>query len=175
MFTFHSSRLKEWEELFTLKGPHYSVNVYLRACRFRLLNSKGTEEMSFRRLFRFLCLKEESYVNNEMNIRLNLTKWYNTETEMLGRAAFSISVSKKRRIQRRLVVLLFKCSPRTHTCIPWCNNQVPPLPPLPLYLHQHFLPLSNFKHYISLSFFFLLQNWYLTRTVYFSRKTKFID
>lgn len=175
MFTFHPSRLKEWEELFTLKGPHYSVNVYLRACRFRLLNSNRTEEMSFRRLFRFLCLKEESYVNNEMNIRLNLTKWYNTETEMLGRAVFSISVSKKRRIQRRLVVLLFKCSPRTHTCIPWCNNQVPPVPPLPLYLHQHFLPLSNFKHYISLYFFFLLRNWYLTRTVYFSRKTKLID
>lgn len=115
-------------KIFTLKGLHYLVNVYLRACRFRLLNSNGTEKMSFRRLFRFLCLKEESYVNNEMNIRLNLTKWYNTETEMLARAAFSISVSKKRRIQRRLVVLLFKCSPRTHTCIPWCNNQVPPLP-----------------------------------------------
>lgn len=94
---------------------------------------------------------------------------------MLARAAFSISVSKKRRIQRRLVVLLFKCSPRTHTCIPWCNNQVPPLPSLPLYLHQHFLPLSNFKHYIFLSFFFLLQNCYLTRTVCFLRKAELID
>lgn len=94
---------------------------------------------------------------------------------MLARAAFSISVSKKRRIQRRLVVLLFKCSPRTHTCIPWCNNQVPPLPPLPLYLHQHFLPLSNFKHYIFLSFVFLLQNCYLTRTVCFLRKAELID
>lgn len=97
---------------------------------------------------------------------------------MLARAAFSISVSKKRRIQRRLVVLLFKCSPRTHTCIPWCNNQVPPLlplPPLPLYLHQHFLPLSNFKHYIFLSFFFLLQNCYLARTVCIFRKAELID
>lgn len=94
---------------------------------------------------------------------------------MLARAAFSISVSKKRRIQRRLVVLLFKCSPRTHTCIPWCNNQVPPLPPLPLYLHQHFLPLSNFKHYIFLSFVFPLQNCYLIRTVCFLRKADLID
>lgn len=74
MFTFHPKPSSNSKRDVILKGLHYSVNVYLQPCRFHLLNSNDTKKMSFKRLFRFLCLKKKSYVNNKMNIRLNLTK-----------------------------------------------------------------------------------------------------